>query len=144
MGRLHRIDGIMCGPDYVKILDKDYLGTLKDLKIRQLGKVGAIFQQDNDLKHRCKVAEGWFQTKKINHLPWPPSSPDMNIIEYVWDQLDGLVRARNPLPCNKEEMWAALQEKWANFPQAALDKLYKSMPHCISALLKARGGHTKY
>jgi hypothetical protein len=34
MGRLHQIDGIMCGPDYVKILDKDYLGTLKDLKIR--------------------------------------------------------------------------------------------------------------
>jgi hypothetical protein len=44
MGRLHQIDGIMCGLDYVKILDKDYLGTLKDIKIRRSGKVGAIFQ----------------------------------------------------------------------------------------------------
>jgi hypothetical protein len=34
MGRLHRIEGIMCRPDYITILDKDYLRTLKDLKLR--------------------------------------------------------------------------------------------------------------
>jgi hypothetical protein len=51
MGRLHRIEGIMCGPDYVAILDKEYLGTLKDLKLRRTGKEGVIFQQDNDPKH---------------------------------------------------------------------------------------------
>src|SRR5216684_487837 len=28
MGRLHRIKGIMCGPDYVQILNDHYLGTL--------------------------------------------------------------------------------------------------------------------
>ena len=42
---------------------------------------------------------------------WPPSSPDMNIIKHVWDQLDALIHTRNPLPRNKEEMWAALQEE---------------------------------
>ena len=54
MGRLHRIDGIMCGPDYIEILDKEYLGTLKDLKIK---KNSVLFQQDNDPKHQSKVAE---------------------------------------------------------------------------------------
>jgi hypothetical protein len=34
VGRLHRIEGIMCGPDYVDILEKDYLGSLKDLGLR--------------------------------------------------------------------------------------------------------------
>jgi transposase len=144
MGRIHRIEGIMCGPDYVEILNKSYLGTLKDLKLRQTGTSGVIFQQDNDPKHRSKVAEAWFQAKRVKRLPWPPSSPDMNIIEHVWDQLDALVRARNPLPRNKEELWVALQEEWANFPQAALDKLFESMPRRVAALLKARGGHTKY
>jgi hypothetical protein len=43
MGRLHQIEEIMCGPDYVKILEKSYLGTLKDLKLRQTGKEGVIF-----------------------------------------------------------------------------------------------------
>ena len=144
MGRLHRIDGIMCRPDYVEILKKQFLGSLKDLKICRTGKEGLIFQQDNDPKHRSRVAEDWFQTKKVKRLPWPPSSPDMSIIEHVWDQLDALVRARNPLPTNKEELWIALQEEWENFPRKALDTLYESMPRRVAALVKARGGATKY
>jgi hypothetical protein len=99
---------------------------------------------DNDPKHRSKVAEEWFRAKNVKRLPWAPSSPNMNIIEHVWDQLDALVCAHDPLPRNKEEMWVALQEEWANFPSAALDKLYESMPRRVAALLKARGGHTKY
>jgi len=94
MGRLHRIDGIMCGLDYVKILDKQFLGTLKDLKIRRSGKEGLIFQQDNDPKHTSKVDQEWFWKKNIKKLLWLPSSPDMNIIEHVWDQLDALVRCQ--------------------------------------------------
>ena len=144
MGRLYQIEGIMCGPDYVQILNDQFLGSLKDLKLRWTGQLGIIFQQDNDPKHRSKVAEEWFQAKNVKRLPWAPSSPDMNIIEHVWDQSDALVRARNPLPRNKEEMWVALQKEWANFPLEALNTLYESMPRRVAALLKARGNHTKY
>src|SRR6266576_6083970 len=134
----------MCGLDYVQILNDQFLRSLKDLKLRQTGQSGIIFQQDNDPKHRSKVAEEWFRAKNVKCLPWPPSSPDMNIIEHVWDQLDALVRACNPLPHNKEELWIALQEEWANFPMAALSKLYESMSRRVATLMKARGGHTKY
>ncbi|KAI5117840.1 hypothetical protein M0805_008112 [Coniferiporia weirii] len=144
MGQLHRIEGIMCGLDYVQILDKHYLGTLKKLKLKHTGKSRVIFQQDNDPKHKSKVAEAWFQKKHVKQLPWPASSPDMSPIEHVWDQIDDLVRTRNPLPQNVNELWRAIQEEWDNYPKAALDKLYKSMPHRVNALLKARGGHTKY
>jgi len=101
----------MCRPDYVEILAKDYLSTLKDLKLRWTGKEGFIFQQDNDPKHRSKVAKDWFQKKSIKCLSWPPPSPNMSIIEHVWDQLDALICAHNPLPCNREELWTALQEE---------------------------------
>ena len=137
VGRLHWIEGIICGPDYVDILEKDYLGSLKDLGLRRTGNSSAIFQQDNDSKHCCKVAEAWFQKHRINRLDWPPSSPDMLIIEHVWDQIGTKIRARNPLPRNHNEMWDALQKEWYSFPQEALDKLYESMPHRIAALLKA-------
>jgi len=136
MGRLHHIEGIICEPDYVKILNKDYLSTLKDLKLRQTGKEGVIFQQDNDPKHWSKVGEDWFWKKNVKCLSWPPSSPNMNIIEHVWDQLDALICACYPLPCNKEELWTALQEEWDNFPQAALDKLFESMPHHVAEGLR--------
>ena len=103
MGRLYWIKGIMCGPDYIQILNDQFLGSLKDLKLRCTGQSGIIFQQDNDPKHRSKVAEEWFRAKNVKCFPWAPSSPNMNIIKHVWDQLDALVRACNPLPHNKEE-----------------------------------------
>ncbi|KAF8663635.1 hypothetical protein AX16_000910, partial [Volvariella volvacea WC 439] len=61
MGHLYHIDGIMCSSDYIKILDKEYLETLKNLKIK---KNNVLFQQDDDLKHQSKVAEAWFEAKK--------------------------------------------------------------------------------
>ena len=53
-------------------------------------------------------------------LLWLPSSPNMNIIEQMWDQLDALVYVHNPLLCNKEELLVALQEEWENFLCKAL------------------------
>jgi hypothetical protein len=46
MGRLHRIEGIMCSPDYVKILNEHLLGSMKDLGLRRTGNSSHIFQQD--------------------------------------------------------------------------------------------------
>jgi len=40
----------------------------------------------------------------------PPQSPDINIIEAVWDHL---YRERNKRqPTSKEELWDVLQEAW--------------------------------
>ncbi len=91
VGRLRRIDGIMDSAVYVDILNKEYLGTLKDhgYKVKDI-----YFQQDGDPKHRSKFTSEWMKKKRIDLLPWAPSSPDMNIIEHVWDHLDRLVRAR--------------------------------------------------
>lgn len=121
MGHLHQIASIMCGPDYVEIIDKQFPGSLKGLKISHTGKKGLIFQQDKNPKHKSKVAQEWFASKNVKQLPWLPSSPDMNIIDHVWDQLDALVHACKPLLTNKEELWVALQKEWANFPQKALN-----------------------
>ncbi len=82
--------------------------------------------------------------KQIDLLPWAPSSPDMNIIEHVWDHLDHLVRMQNLLPRNKEEFWVALQEEWYGISLKYIKKLYESMPHWVEALKKAKGEYTKY
>ena len=140
MGRLHQIDGIMCSTDYVEILKKSYLGTLKDYNLKHLGPEGVLFQQDNDPKHTSKVAKDFFAKRKIKVLDWAPSSLDMNIIEHVWDQLDHLVWSHNPLPCNHDKLWEALQEEWENTPKMPSI----SMPCRIVALVAARGGNTKY
>ena len=60
MGRLHCIDGIMNGPMYIDILKKDLMGTLKDYKMKTMGKDKTIFQQDNNPKHTSHVAKDFF------------------------------------------------------------------------------------
>jgi hypothetical protein len=141
VGRLHRVTGRMDATQYVEILNKSFLGTLKDYGIKRKD---VYFQQDNDPKHTSKTAKLWFTTKKVDVLPWPASSPDMNIIEHVWDHLDRLVRAREVLPRNGDELWAALQEEWQGIDQGFITKLYESMPRRVEALRKAKGSHTKY
>lgn len=112
-GRLYRIDGTMNSQKYVSILKDNLLPSIKEhgFKRKQV-----YFQQDNAPKHApkhtSKFTKSWLEKKKLAVLLWPPNSPDMNIIEHVWDHLDRMVRARDPLPRNKQQLWAALQEEW--------------------------------
>jgi hypothetical protein len=141
LGRICRVEGIMDAKLYTEILNDDVLGTLKDLGIK---KKDIYFQQDNDPKHNSRLARDWFAAKHVDKLDWPPNSPDMNIIEHVWHHLDKLVRTRDPLPSNLNELWLALQEEWTHIEMDYIEKLFESMPRRVEALIKARGGHTKY
>ena len=141
VGRLHRINGIMDAKKYCAILEESLLGTLRDYDIppRRF-----IFQQDNDRKHTSRLATRWFEDHNIILLPWPSSSPDMNIIEHVWDELERRVRRRNPLPRNVDELWAALQEEWYGLDPEYIRRLYDSLPRRVQALKDAHGLHTRY
>ena len=68
MGRLHRIDGIMCSTDHVEILKKSYIGTLKDYNLKHSRPEGVLFQQDNDPKHTSKLAKDFFAKRRIKVL----------------------------------------------------------------------------
>ena len=45
----------------------------------------------------------------------PPQSPDLNIIEAVWDHLDR--KWNNWQPTSREELWNVLQEAWRTIPE---------------------------
>jgi hypothetical protein len=67
----------------------------------------------------------WFKENKITVLPWPPNFPNINIIENVWDYLEHRIHARTRQPSNKEKLWAALQEEWANMDIVFIQWLYE-------------------
>ena len=135
VGRLHRIKGNMDSKQYCSILEQSLLGTLQDYSLPQ---DSIIFQHDNDRKHTTRHTKEWLHNHNITVLPWPSSSPDMNIIEHVWDELDCRIHHRNPLPQNlKEQEWYGLENDF-------ISKLYHSLPEHVRALRKAQGGHTHY
>ncbi|GFW02348.1 transposable element Tcb2 transposase [Trichonephila clavipes] len=63
----------------------------------------------------------------IQRLVWPARSPDLNLIENVWDALGRQVAGRNYPPTNKNILIRALTEEWDKLPQQLLDNVVQSM-----------------
>ena len=103
-----------------------------------------LFQQDNAPAHRARRTQEFFQEEDIEQLPWPAYSPDLNPIEHCWDGLDRAVRKREVQPTTLNELEQALVQEWVALSQRYINKLVESVPRRIQAVIRARGGHTKY
>jgi len=100
--------------------------------------------QDNARPHTANCVRDYLELVAITVMDWPARSPDLNPIEHVWDKLGQLIKKRNPAPTTFQELRSALTEEWDNIPQEYIDSLIKSMPRRMEAVVKARGGNTKY
>ena len=75
-------------------------------------------------------------------MVWPPQSPDLNPIEAMWDYVDSKLKKTERT--SQEVMWQNLQKAWNSIPRAVLRKYIFSMRNRSLAVIRARGGHTKY
>ena len=141
VGCIVQIKGNLNKEFYCEILPDNLLDTYQDLG---LDYHDCYFQQDNNPKHTSKLAQAWFHKNHVDLLPWPPNSPDINIIENLWDHLECQVRAHNSLPRSEGDLWVALQEELYKIDLAFIRKLYKSLPERVSAVYHANGGNTRY
>jgi hypothetical protein len=77
-------------------------------------------------------------------MNWPARSPDLNTIEHLWDVVGKQVRARRRELVSLQELRRVVQEEWDNTPQEEIQHLIESMPRRLEAVIRARGGNTKY
>jgi transposase len=141
VGEISFIEGTMNSAKYISILESSYPETLKK---NNMSPKESIFQQDNDPKHTSRMTKRWLSCNKINILEWPSCSPDMNLIENVWEYVDRRIRNSPTKPKNLGELKERIREIWYAIPSDYIKNLFESMPSRINCLFRAKGGHTKY
>ena len=77
-------------------------------------------------------------------FPWPASSPDMSSIEAIWCLLKRYISHRDPRPTTVPDLRAAITAKWDLITSAESARHTSSMPHRVSDLVTAQGGHTSW
>ena len=80
----------------------------------------------------------------LDVMEWPAQSPDLNPIDQFWNHLKKQLRERKKIYATKEELWDALQEELDVVNKDLCRKLIASMPERVQAVIKAKGGYTKY
>jgi hypothetical protein len=141
VGRLAEVEGKMNADQYVSILEDHMLPSLEESRISE---EEIIFQQDNDPKHTSKKAKKWMEDNNITLLDWPAQSPDISPIEHQWFHLKRKLEEYPTAPKGVWEVWERVVEVWNNIPPEVCQNLITSMPRRLEAVIKAKGGHTKY
>ncbi|GFU94529.1 transposable element Tc1 transposase [Trichonephila clavipes] len=125
---------------YVDIMDNAALPTLW----QYFGEGPLLFQQDNCSIHTSRLAQTWFDEMGVQKLDCPSQSPDLNPIEHLWDELERRLRSQPNRPSSLQALTSAVMDAWKAIPMITYQKLVKSLPERVQAVLHAKGGSTSY
>ena len=77
-------------------------------------------------------------------MKWPAQSPDLNPIEHLWHHINTRLRAYETPPNGVHELWERVEAEWEKIEPRVCQNLIESMPRRVAAVIKAKGGYTKY
>lgn len=101
-----------------------------------------IFAQDNAPCHKSKVSMDFFNENRVELLPWPAGSPDLNPIENLWGILKTNVAKR--FPKTKAQLEEFARDEWHKIPQETIKNTILSMPSRITQVIDRNGAKCDY
>ena len=105
--------------------------------------------QDGAPCHAARNTMRNLRAAEIEPIVWPPSSPDLNPIESIWNMVKDHVQIHHPevemgrqLPLPR--LRSAITEAWNLISLEELGRLIASMPARCQAVIDANGGPARY
>ena len=143
VSRLHIVEGTMRQDQYWKVLETRLLPQI--LEWFGAGAADVTFQQDSAPCHTAKKVKEFIKKQGLRLLDWPGNSADMNPIENIWKMLKDKMN-KETVSTNKRQLIEKLLEVWFHDQQLKEHArlMITQMPERVSAVIKARGGWTKY
>ena len=134
--------GTMTALRYIDVLKKHFIPFYR----RMVSIYGpeVVMQEDNASWHKAGVVRKFLEKQNVKYLSWPPQSPDLTPIENLWKQIKGRIGYMEERLKNVQDMEQALREVWLQITPASLLTLNRSMPRRLDAVIKNKGGSTKY
>lgn len=161
LGAIHVLEGRLNARGYETILHDRLVPVIQT----HFPDKNFVFQQDNAPAHKAKSVSSdqfynlrydpfywkhgaqvqtWFDASGYSVLDWPPNSPDLSIIENVWNDLKEAVRKLQPSG-KRNDLEEAIKKSWETcITSDRVQRLYESMPRRIQECLNNKGGHTSY
>ena len=141
VGFAYWIEGWIDSDLYITILEDELLNSIEYYKLKRKD---IIFQQDGTRPHTTKKVKEWFKKQKLKVLVQSAQSPDLNLIEHLWDHLKQQL-ARYPKEAKGvHELWEYVQVEWNKIPEDVCSKLVESMPKHVKAVKRVKGNDIYY
>ena len=135
------VQGRMNTDFYLTILEDELLQTIDYYKFER---EKVIFQQDGTCPHTSPRVYKWLGAHKIGVLSWPAQSPDLNLIEHLWDHLKRQLAKYKKEPEGVNELWERVEKEWNDIPVDVYQNLIDSIERHVKAVRRVKGGYTKY
>ncbi|KAG0125533.1 hypothetical protein HOY82DRAFT_492814, partial [Tuber indicum] len=80
----------------------------------------------------------------LDSIPWPPQSPDLNLIEALWADMEMELGQVYERARNTDDLILMLHAAWRSIMPDRLLTLVDSMPARLAAVIEAGGSATPY
>ncbi len=94
----------------------------------------------------AQIISDWFleHDNEFTLLKWPPQSPDLNPIEHLCDVVEREIHIMDVQPTNLQQLCDDIMSIWTKISEESFQHIVESMPRRIKAVLKAKGGPSRY
>jgi transposase len=103
-----------------------------------------VFQQDNASINTAIITRQMFEEHRMNVLPWPANSPDLNPIENLWGKLAREVYKNGRQYDSLNGLKNAIIREWKIVPLSYIENLIQNMNKRCFEVIRLQGNKTKY